>query len=139
MSFDKNRCTMILIMDPETQRLINVLKVSLRILGVTNRELARRMGISPSYLSKLFSGGSEMRLDHVIRICRAIGLDPAEFFTMAYPLPPKSSSVTASRIKEILQHGLPEPPPRADVLDEKRIEKMLEETLARLASRGGGR
>ena len=127
-------------MDPETQRLINVLRVSLRILGVTNREVARRMGISPSYLSKLFSGGSEMRLDHLIRVCRAIGLDPAEFFTLAYPSPPRSSTVAASRLREMLQHGQPAPPPPpAEVFDEAQIQQMLKETLERLAARGGGR
>lgn len=127
-------------MDPETQRLINVLKVCLRILGVTNREVARRMGISPSYLSKLFSGGSDIRLDHVIRICRAIGLEPAEFFSMAYPVRSKTSSATAARIQEMLQHGQsPPPPPPAEVIDEEKIKQMLQETLARLASGGGGR
>lgn len=127
-------------MDPETQRLINVLKVSLRILGVTNREVARRMEMSPSYLSKLFSGASEIRLDHVIRICRAIGLEPAEFFTMAYPLPPRSSTVTASKLREMLQHGRPAPPPPpAEVFDEEKIKQMLKETLERLEGQSGGR
>lgn len=126
-------------MDPETQRLINVLKVSLRILGVTNREVARRMGMSPSYLSKLFSGGSEMRLDHVIRICRAIGIEPVEFFTMAYPVPPRNATVSAARLREMLQHGQPAPPPPPpEVFDEEKIKEILKETLERLANRSGG-
>lgn len=120
-------------MDPETQRLVEVLKVSLRILGVTNREIARRMGMSPSYISKLFSGGSEMRLDHVIRICRAIGIEPAEFFTFAYPVPPRSTTPSAARLREMLQPGQPAPP--AEVIDEEKIQRMLQETLERLASR----
>ncbi|HYO13508.1 MAG TPA: helix-turn-helix transcriptional regulator [Thermoanaerobaculia bacterium] len=126
-------------MDQETLRLINVLKVSLKILGVTNREVARRMGMSPSYLSKLFSGGSEMRLDHVIRICRAIGIEPAEFFTFAYPVPPMSATPSAARLREMLQIAPPAPqPPPAELFDEKKIQQMLNETLERLASRSGG-
>lgn len=122
-------------MDPETQRLINVLKVSLRILGVTNREVARRMEMSPSYLSKLFSGGSEMRLDHVIRICRAIGIEPAEFFFMAYPVPPRTATPSAARLREMLQHLQPASAPPAEVLNEEKMQQILKETLERLVER----
>src|ERR1700744_4418971 len=75
-----NRCTMHCGMDPETERLVNLVKGSLRILGISNRELARRLEMSPSYVSKLLSGASELRLDHLVRICKATGLDPGEFF-----------------------------------------------------------
>ena len=45
-------------MDPETQRLINLLRSTLRVLGISHREIARLMKMSPSYISKLFSGVS---------------------------------------------------------------------------------
>jgi transcriptional regulator with XRE-family HTH domain len=120
-------------MDPETQRLIDLLRVSLKILGVTNRELARRLGMSPSYISKLFSGGSEIRLDHVIRICRAIGIEPAEFFTFAYPRQPSSGTATAARLRELLQHT--PPPPRPAESYDVEIERMMKEMLERVMAR----
>jgi transcriptional regulator with XRE-family HTH domain len=128
-------------MDPETQRLINLLKVCLKILGIPNREVARRMGISPSYLSKLFSGGSELRLDHLVRICRAIGLEPAEFFTLAYPRQPRSGTATAAQLRELLQQ-LPAPPPpeppQEPAVPDERMQQMMKEMLENLLKRNTG-
>ena len=126
-------------MDPETQRLISLLKVCLKILGVTNREVARRMGMSPSYISKLFSGASELRLDHVIRICRAADLDPAEFFALAYPRQPAAASPAAFKLRELLQNL--QPPPRssprpAEPLGEDKLQGVLKETLEKMMGRG---
>jgi transcriptional regulator with XRE-family HTH domain len=124
-------------MDPETQRLINLLKVALRILGVTNREVARRMGISPSYISKLFSGTSEMRLEHVIRVLRAIDLEPVEFFSLAYPRHPATSSPAATQLRDLLQTIQVAPPPKpAATLDEEQVQALkstLEKILGRTA------
>ena len=125
-------------MDPETQRLINLLKVTLRLLGVTNREVARRMGMSPSYISKLFSGTSELRLDHVIRICRAVSLEPAEFFSLAYPRQPAGTSVAASTLRELLQSVQLAPPPPAKpapALDQEQIQEIFKATLERMLGR----
>ncbi len=124
-------------MDPETQRLISLLKVCLKILGVTNREVARRMGMSPSYISKLFSGASELRLDHVIRICRAADLDPAEFFALAYPRHPAAVSPAAFKLRELLQNLQPPPstPRPAEPLSEDKIQGMLKETLEKMMGR----
>ncbi|HEV8583015.1 MAG TPA: helix-turn-helix transcriptional regulator [Thermoanaerobaculia bacterium] len=125
-------------MDPETQRLINLIKVTLRLLGVTNREVARRMGLSPSYISKLFSGASELRLDHVIRICRAVSLEPAEFFSLAYPRQAAGSSVAASTLRDLIGSvQLPPPPPPKPTpqLDEEQIQEILKATLDRMMGR----
>jgi transcriptional regulator with XRE-family HTH domain len=130
---------MMFTMDPETERLVNLLKICLKVLGVTNREVARRMGMSPSYVSKLFSGSSEMRLDHVIRVCRAAGLEPAEFFSLAYPRQPSHGTIAATKLRELLQTLQPPPPPSkpAEALDEAKLEEMLKATLERMM-RGSG-
>jgi transcriptional regulator with XRE-family HTH domain len=126
-------------MDPETQRLLNLLKVSLKILGITNREIARRMGMSPSYISKLLSGASELRLDHVVRICQAAGLEPAEFFSLAYPRQTTGSgSIAASKLRELLQTVMPPAPAPAaakPVYTEEQIQEMLKATLERMLDR----
>jgi transcriptional regulator with XRE-family HTH domain len=125
-------------MDPETQRLINLLRSTLRVLGISHREIARRMKMSPSYISKLFSGVSEMRLEHVIRICRAAELEPVEFFSLAYPRQPAGSSIAARKLRELLQTVQLQPPPtrRAPVLDdEAQVEEMLRAMLERLLRR----
>jgi transcriptional regulator with XRE-family HTH domain len=118
-------------MEPETQRLINLLKVSLRILGISNREVARRLEMSPSYVSKLLSGSSELRLDHLVRICHAAKMDPAEFFALAYPVPPFRSSLAANKLRELLQSIPPAPQPKAP-LSEEQIRQVLKATLEKL-------
>ncbi len=126
-------------MDPETQRLLNLLKVSLRILGISNREIARRLEMSPSYVSKLFSGSSPLRLDHLISVCRAAGMEPAEFFSLAYSLSATKPSVTASRLRELLQSvSLPPHPAKEPEFSQEQIHEMVRETLERLIARSNG-
>jgi transcriptional regulator with XRE-family HTH domain len=130
-------------MDPETERLVNLVKVSLRILGVSNRELARRLGMSPSYVSKLLSGSSELRLDHLVRICKVTGLDPSEFFALAYPVRP-AFTATGARLQSLLQGLSPPPPPPpssaapAKVFSEDEVQSMLRAALERLMKGDGG-
>jgi transcriptional regulator with XRE-family HTH domain len=127
-------------MDPETQRLVNLLKVSLRILGISNREIARRLEMSPSYVSKLFSGSSPLRVDHLISVCRAAGMEPAEFFALAYPQPATKPSLTAARLRELLQSvSLPPPPAKEpERLSQEQIQEMLKATLEQLMARSNG-
>ncbi|MFL6259136.1 MAG: helix-turn-helix domain-containing protein [Thermoanaerobaculia bacterium] len=124
-------------MDSETQRLVNLVKVSLRILGVSNRELARRLEMSPSYVSKLLSGASELRLDHLIRICKVTGLDPGEFFALAYPVR-SSPTPTGLHLRSLMQgsYAPPPPPPSSKVFSEEQVQEMLQAALAKLMKGG---
>lgn len=128
-------------MDSETERLVNLVKVSLRILGISNRDLARRLEMSPSYVSKLLSGASELRLDHLIRICKVTGMDPAEFFALAYPVRP-TATATGARLRAFLQGTAPPAPlpgaPPARVFREEDVQAMLQAALERLMKGGGG-
>jgi transcriptional regulator with XRE-family HTH domain len=123
-----------LLMERETRRLIDLLRSSLRMLGLSNRWIAQELGMSPSYLSKLFAGMSELRLDHVIRICQAARIEPAEFFRLAYPYPPADSSLAARRLREIMQSGGPPPKP-APRFSPEEVEEILKEVLERMEDR----
>lgn len=130
------------IMDPEVQRLINILRTAMRILGVTNRDIERKLGMSPSYLSRVFSGGIELKAEHLIHISKAMGMEPAEFFHLAYP---PRRNVAASRASAQLQQALrdlqPQPqepaPPEPNLSDEQ-IQRALYETLKKFMGGGGG-
>ena len=135
---ERHRCTMLDRMDPETQRLVNLVKVSLRILGISNRDLARRLEMSPSYVSKLLSGSSELRLDHLIRICKVIGLEPAEFFALAYPVR-STATPTGRHLQSLLQGAGPSPPPAsAKMFSEEQVQEMLQAALAKLMKGSSG-
>src|SRR5215203_6545043 len=98
----------------EADRIIGKLKVAIRLLGFTNREIERRLGYTPSYLTRLFSGQIELRFEHIVDIARAMGLTADEFFAFAYPARNDSPSEAALQLDNLLEELRPSPrPPRA--------------------------
>src|SRR5262245_9811495 len=73
-------------MHPETQRLLLTLRTAIQALGLSIREVERRMELSTGYLSRILGGKVELRVDHVCAIARTLGLEPAEIFQAAFPL-----------------------------------------------------
>jgi transcriptional regulator with XRE-family HTH domain len=122
----------------ETQRLIRVLTTAMRILGLSNREIEKRLQLSPSYLSRLFNGLIELRVEHLLAISRAIGLKPAEFFHLAYPKRSEPPSEAALQLRRALQElQPPTPPPPSPLLREDEIERKIQETVQRLLAESG--
>jgi transcriptional regulator with XRE-family HTH domain len=122
-------------MDPEVQRLITILRTTMRILGVTNRDIERKLELSPSYLSRLFSGGIELKAEHLIHIPKAMGLEPAEFFHLAYPRRSQPGSRAAEQLREVLRELQPPPPeePTGAFSDEQmdQLREMMRKMLGR--------
>ena len=140
-------------MKPEVEHIIHTIRTAMRLLGYTNRDVERKLGLSSSYLSRLFSGGMELRVEHVVDIARSIGLEPQEILQLSYPQPHQPPTEAMQRIQATL-HGMrsdrpaaaPAPAPVASVppaLDSEAIQEMMEETLRRffgeLASGGRAR
>jgi transcriptional regulator with XRE-family HTH domain len=131
----------------EVERVMNVLRTAIRLLGLSNREVERRLGYTPSYLSRLFGGAIELKLEHVLAIARAIGLQSAEFFELAYPRRVESPSESFGTIRTLLRDLQPtEPgaqtPPAAGLTAEevdRRIQESVRQVLRDLAGGGAGR
>ena len=120
------------IMDSEVQRLINILRTAMRVLGVTNREVERRLGQSPSYLSRVFSGGIELKAEHLIQIPRAMGMEPAEFFHLAYPKTVEPASKAAVQLRDSLKElQIPIVEKQPEITDEQ-MQKMVTSALRKL-------
>jgi transcriptional regulator with XRE-family HTH domain len=136
----------------EVRQLMELLRTLVRAMGYSNAALARRANVSLASLVRYFKGEAEPRLDFVLAVVRAIGLDVPEFFELAYP---HREAPTAARqkIEKILgpiQPGRvlesppprePEPKPEATPLRREEVERMLED-LRRdvreiMASQGG--
>ncbi|HEY9420301.1 MAG TPA: helix-turn-helix transcriptional regulator [Thermoanaerobaculia bacterium] len=125
-------------MEPEVQRLINILRTAMRVLGVTNREIERKLGQSPSYLSRVFSGGIELKAEHLILIPKAMGMEPAEFFQLAYPKRVEPSSRAAVQLRESLQDlQIPIEVKQPEISDEQ-LEKLMVSTLRKLMGKRYG-
>jgi len=125
----------------EVERLMNVLRTAIRLLGLSNREIERRLGLTPSYLSRLFGGYIELKVEHVLAIARAIGLQPGEFFELAYPRRTDSSSEAFRTIRTLLRDMQPsEEPRRAAVSDltpeeiDRRIQESVRKAFKELAN-----
>lgn len=121
----------------EVERLIRVLTTAMRILDLSNREIEKRLQLSPSYLSRLFNGLIELRVEHLLAISRAAGLKPAEFFYLAYPKRVEPPSEAALQLRRVLQELSPPPPPATPppvvpALRDDEIERKIEETVQRL-------
>lgn len=70
--------------DTEVVRLTNLLSAAVKFSNTTQREVERKIGLSSGSLSRLFSGGIELKTKHILDICTAIGFPPSCFFRAAY-------------------------------------------------------
>jgi transcriptional regulator with XRE-family HTH domain len=126
----------------EVDRLLLVIRTAIRLLGLTNREVERRLGLTPSYLGRLFSGTIELKVEHVLAVSRALGLAPAEFFELAYPRRPDPPSDASKAIRKLLRDMQPpelEARPATGISEEelqRRIQDSVRQALRDLA---GGR
>lgn len=125
--------------------MLQVLKTIMRILGYTNRDIERKLGLSSSYLSRLFSGGLELRFEHIVNIARAMGLEPQEVFYFAYPQPQEPPSEALARLRKATGGFQPAPPAAAlppAYPTEEEIERLTAKALRKLfggfAKEGGG-
>ena len=75
------------------------------MLGFSNREVERRMGVNHGSVSRVFSGHIEAKLELVLGAARAIGLEYDELFAFAYPdvRSPERESEAARKIRAMLE------------------------------------
>jgi transcriptional regulator with XRE-family HTH domain len=94
-------------MAPETQHLLSVLRSTIRVLGYSYNDVAAKLGVGSGYLSRLFAGKIELKVDHVVSIARAIGFEPEEIIHLAYPAPKNPPSLAAARYQELVSGVAP--------------------------------
>lgn len=114
----------------ETERLMEMLRIFVRTLGLGNVEIARRTKIAHANVGRYFRGEARVPLDFVVAVIRALGLEYREFFELAYadqPAQPTEARKKIERILEVLPARRPaapvvEPEPEAPQTD---IERLL--------------
>jgi transcriptional regulator with XRE-family HTH domain len=92
------------------ERVLDTIRLALRLLDVTNRHVENRLGMSHGYLSRVLAGHIELRLSHVLDIAEVLGLAPAELFDLAWPLKPQPPTPAAARLHHLLRSFRPAPP-----------------------------
>lgn len=129
--------------DDEVVRLTNLLSATVKFSNITQREVERKLGLSSGSLSRLFSGGIELKVKHILDICEVIGFPPSRFFHAAYPQR-EDESGEAWRLQRLLEqlhpaqgNESPEPEPEpqpAPGPSQAEIEKMVLTALGKFFS-----
>jgi transcriptional regulator with XRE-family HTH domain len=101
--------------EDEVVRLTNLLSAAVKFSNITHREVERKLGLSSGSLSRLFSGGIELKIKHILDVCEVIGFPPSRFFRAAYPQPDEESGDAwrLQRLLEQLHPGKDHPQPAA--------------------------
>jgi transcriptional regulator with XRE-family HTH domain len=97
--------------DDEVRRLAEVLATVVRVAGRTRQSLEGQIGLSSGYLSKILGGTVDLRARHILSIVEAVGMDPADFFRLAFPRRRQPNEGTgARRLIEDVQAALGQGP-----------------------------
>jgi len=130
-------------MKPQTKRLIFVLRAAIRAVGLTFKEVEKRLNVSGGYLTRLFAGQMPIRVDQITEIAEAAGLDPEEIYRLAFPpvqkpVTPENElirrAVTSARAKESSElepvQAAEEPASMLGKEVERLIERLVEKKLS---------
>lgn len=112
----------------EMVRLMELLRTIVRMLGYTNRDVERRAGLNHATAVRYFRGEGEPKLEFVLAVAKAIGLEYWEFFDIAYPQR-QEPSASGQRLRRLLNQLVPSSakPVEKPPLQGKELEAMLEE------------
>ncbi|MEA2602589.1 MAG: hypothetical protein QOF89_3581 [Acidobacteriota bacterium] len=124
---------------PEVEHMLHILKTTMRLLGVTNRDVERKLGLSSSYLSRLFSGHIELRYEHIVDIAGALGMRPEEMLQLAYPEPLDTLSEPMQKVLRTMGRAVKPSqaaaaavaPPAPAAPSEQEVEAMMARALRR--------
>ena len=93
--------------ETEVTRLTALLRDAIKLSKISNRSVERQLGLSSGYLSRLFAGVMELRVQHILEICGVIGFPPGEFFKAAYPTDAQDNGESedpgASKLRQALE------------------------------------
>ncbi len=132
--------------EAEVTRLTNLLASTIKFSGWKQRDIEKTLGWSSGSMSRLLSGGIELKIKHIQEICGVIGFPPARFFHAAYPSADEGSPESA-RLQRLLEQlhpvepdpepaAAPAPPPSA--VDAEEVERIVFGALAKFFSNMGG-
>jgi transcriptional regulator with XRE-family HTH domain len=83
--------------------MLSVLRSVIRGLGYNYQDVAKKLGLSSGYMSRLFSGKIDLKFQHIVDISRVLGFEPEEVFHLAYPRAKDVASPSALRFQMLSQ------------------------------------
>jgi hypothetical protein len=95
----------------------------------------------PGYLSRIFGGAVELRVEHILAVCRALEVAPGEFFALAFPTGPEPVTEAGRKMFARLRPQgqppspvLPQPPkpavkPGSGLLTTEEVDACIRSTM----------
>jgi transcriptional regulator with XRE-family HTH domain len=83
---------------PELAHVLSRLKLAIQALGYSMRTIEQRLRVSDGYLSRVFLGAIELKVEHVLNIAKALGMAPEELMGFVYPTPKDPISPAAYQL-----------------------------------------
>lgn len=83
---------------PEIAYVLARLKLAIQALGYSMRNIEHRLKVSDGYLSRIFLGAIELKIEHIIAIAKALGMAPEELMAFIYPTPKDPISPAAYQL-----------------------------------------
>ncbi len=83
---------------PELAHVLARLKLAIQALGHSMRTVENRLRVSDGYLSRVFLGAIELKVEHVLNIAKALGMAPEELMGFIYPTPKDPISPAAYQL-----------------------------------------
>lgn len=116
---------------PEVTQVVRLLRERIRDAGWTLRAVARELGWHEDYLSQLFRGSPQLKLEQLFAVLRVIDLSPADFFaglasSFADPWPARAGRPAAA------------PAPAGGGLDLEDLEGLIDSRIRRVLGTLGG-
>jgi len=121
-------------MESQTAHLCEVLKKAIGALGLTQKEVEHRLGLSQGYLSRLFGGQIDLKVDHIAQIARVLDVKPEEIFRLAFPPTQDQPTLKTLRLREELGVTSAESPPPSLSWMEEEIDRIVQRALAKRKS-----
>jgi transcriptional regulator with XRE-family HTH domain len=119
----------------EIVRIAAALRTAIRLSGISHRQVERELGLSTGYLTRILAGQVELRVRHVLEVCRVIGLSPDRFFGALFPPQDGPESMTRlerglAQLHPPLERPVPSPPDPASSSESR--PKKVPELMRRL-------
>jgi len=124
----------------EVDRLRSLLASAIQFSGFTQRDIEKKLGLSPGTLSRRLTGGIALKLGHILGVCRVIGLPPSRFFRAAYPELEEAGEQAqiVQRLLEQLHPDFPSQSVGTKQLTQEDLEKKVLEVLSKLVVNAAG-
>jgi transcriptional regulator with XRE-family HTH domain len=87
-------------MKPQTTQLCQALRTAIKTMGMSLREVEKRLGMSRGYLTRLFGGEIDLKVDHVVDIAEVLGVQAEELFRLAFPALHAEPTYAVIRLRE---------------------------------------